>query len=310
MRRLLAGFIAAVIGSTLLLADGINVPFSFPASTCTNQFIRSIAASTGVGTCASVAIGSDVSGLGTNVGAWLATASSANLAAALTDETGTGISVFGTAPTFTTSIFVNSGDATGVRVGDGTNDYTFARNAASGNLFISGSQAAASGFRFRVNNTTEVFTLTNAGVPAFPLITNAATTSALCFNTGTGVLTYNSTVGTCTVSILAAKNLIAPLSPEEGCNIVSSMNPWRYGMKQDLPTYIAGEQIGMIADFAAKVDPRLVAYNPDGSVSGFRYEQYTAALTACQQHLTQTVLQQQKQIDKLITALNQQENRQ
>lgn len=44
------------------------------------------------------AIGS-VSGLGTGVATWLATPSSANLAAALTDETGSGAAVFGTAPT-------------------------------------------------------------------------------------------------------------------------------------------------------------------------------------------------------------------
>lgn len=51
-----------------------------------------------------VAIGTDVSGLGTGVATFLATPSSANLAAALTDETGTGVAVFGTAPTFTTNI--------------------------------------------------------------------------------------------------------------------------------------------------------------------------------------------------------------
>lgn len=44
------------------------------------------------------AIGS-ITGLGTGVGTWLATPSSANLASALTDETGTGAAVFGTAPT-------------------------------------------------------------------------------------------------------------------------------------------------------------------------------------------------------------------
>lgn len=45
---------------------------------------------------------SELSGLGTNVGAWLATPSSANLAAALTDETGSGAAVFATSPTLVT----------------------------------------------------------------------------------------------------------------------------------------------------------------------------------------------------------------
>ena len=46
-----------------------------------------------------IPISSGVSGLGTNVATFLATPSSANLAAALTDETGTGSAVFGTSPT-------------------------------------------------------------------------------------------------------------------------------------------------------------------------------------------------------------------
>jgi hypothetical protein len=48
-------------------------------------------------TCAP-AVGS-LTGLGTGIASWLATPTSANLAAALTDETGTGANVFGTAPT-------------------------------------------------------------------------------------------------------------------------------------------------------------------------------------------------------------------
>lgn len=51
----------------------------------------------------SVAVG-DISGLGSNVAAWLATPSSANLRAALTDETGTGAAVFATSPTLVTPI--------------------------------------------------------------------------------------------------------------------------------------------------------------------------------------------------------------
>jgi hypothetical protein len=45
-----------------------------------------------------------LTGTATGILAFLATSSSANLAAALTDETGTGALVFGTSPTFTTQI--------------------------------------------------------------------------------------------------------------------------------------------------------------------------------------------------------------
>jgi hypothetical protein len=52
--------------------------------------------------CTDLPISTGVSGLGSNVATFLATPSSANLAAALTDETGTGAAVFGTAPTIAT----------------------------------------------------------------------------------------------------------------------------------------------------------------------------------------------------------------
>ncbi|MBR1230198.1 hypothetical protein JQ600_35475 [Bradyrhizobium sp. AUGA SZCCT0176] len=49
-------------------------------------------------------ISTGVSGLGTGIAGWLATPSSANLATALTDETGSGAAVFGTAPTLSNAI--------------------------------------------------------------------------------------------------------------------------------------------------------------------------------------------------------------
>lgn len=50
-----------------------------------------------------VAVG-NISGLGSGVATWLATPSSSNLAAAVTDETGTGALVFGTNPSLTSPL--------------------------------------------------------------------------------------------------------------------------------------------------------------------------------------------------------------
>lgn len=52
--------------------------------------------------CTGLPIATGVSGLGTGVGTFLATPSSANLAAAVTDETGSGALVFATSPSLTT----------------------------------------------------------------------------------------------------------------------------------------------------------------------------------------------------------------
>lgn len=56
MKRLLTvGALCALIaGAIAAWADGLTVPFSMPATTCSNQFVRSIAVTTGVGTCASI----------------------------------------------------------------------------------------------------------------------------------------------------------------------------------------------------------------------------------------------------------------
>ena len=79
---------------------------------------------TNVGTVTSIATGTGltggtITGSGTisfstaAVGTWAATPSSANLASAMTDETGSGSLVFGTSPTFTTSITVNGQTVSG-----------------------------------------------------------------------------------------------------------------------------------------------------------------------------------------------------
>lgn len=63
---------------------------------------------TWAGTLAASRGGTGLSALGTGVATWLGTPSSANLLAALPDETGQGAAVFGTSPAFTTSVTTGS----------------------------------------------------------------------------------------------------------------------------------------------------------------------------------------------------------
>jgi hypothetical protein len=76
-------------------------------------------------------ISTGVSGLGTGVATFLATPSSANLASAVTDETGTGALVFAGSPTFTgTALFASIG---------ATGDLAVTGNTSiAGNLLVSG----------------------------------------------------------------------------------------------------------------------------------------------------------------------------
>jgi len=77
--------------------------------------------------CTGLPISTGVSGLGSNVATFLATPSSANLASALTDETGSGLAVFNTNPTFTnyteTSYTANSSTAITLSLANGTQQY-------------------------------------------------------------------------------------------------------------------------------------------------------------------------------------------
>lgn len=71
--------------------------------------------------CTGLPIGTGVSGLGTGVATALATPSSANLAAAITDETGSGALVFGTSPSLTTPSLSGETYSTSAAVTAGTN---------------------------------------------------------------------------------------------------------------------------------------------------------------------------------------------
>ena len=99
-------------------------------------------------------ISSGVSGLGSNVATFLATPSSANLAAAVTDETGTGALVFATSPTLVTpalgtpSALVGTnitGTASGLTAGNVTTNANLTGAVTStGNATVLGSFSSAS----------------------------------------------------------------------------------------------------------------------------------------------------------------------
>lgn len=68
--------------------------------------------------CTGLPVSTGLSGLGTGVATFLATPTSANLLAAVTDETGTGSLVFGTTPTITRPVIVGSNTNTAASTGN------------------------------------------------------------------------------------------------------------------------------------------------------------------------------------------------
>ena len=82
--------------------------------------------------------GTGISSFGSGIATFLGTPTSANLAAALTDETGSGANVFGTSPTITTPVIAQINDANGnetlklASIASAVNEVTI-ENAATGN---------------------------------------------------------------------------------------------------------------------------------------------------------------------------------
>jgi hypothetical protein len=60
--------------------------------------------------CTGLPVSTGISGLASGIATWLATPSSANLLAALSDKTGTGLSVFGTSPTIKNPTITDTSD--------------------------------------------------------------------------------------------------------------------------------------------------------------------------------------------------------
>ena len=116
--------------------------------------------------------GTGVTSLGTNVATFLSTPTSANLAAALTDETGTGANVFATSPTLVTPVL-------GVATATSVNKVAITAPATSATLTV------ANGKTLTANSS-----LTLAGVDAKTLTVNNSLTLA---GTDATVMTFPST---------------------------------------------------------------------------------------------------------------------
>lgn len=120
------------------------------------------------------AVGS-ITGLGTGVGAWLATPSSANLATAITDETGSGALVFGTSPTIATPVI--NGLPTGTGVATANTASTLVARDGSGNFSAGTITAALSGNATTATSATSATTATTATNATNTAITDDTTTN-------------------------------------------------------------------------------------------------------------------------------------
>jgi hypothetical protein len=155
----------------------------------------------------------DISDLGANVGTWLGTPSSANLASAVTGETGTGALVFGTSPSFTTGFTTPQAIFSG-----GTTDVTTVSNEH---------------FNISPNGTGRVGIASSTPMSLFGV---AGTTTAQTLNidnpnhTGTSTLyIYSSTSG-------FGGEIILEDSDGAGCTSITTLNGNVSGITVTCPT--------------------------------------------------------------------------
>jgi hypothetical protein len=113
---------------------------------------------------------------------------------------------------------------------------------------------------------------------------SAAQTGTVCWTTGTGKLTVDTTVG-CLTSIEEAKDILGYLDSRQALHLVERLMPFSFRYKRGWGDGGRYEQFGLGAHQVASVDERMVGRDPDGALQGVRYQELTAVLVGAIQEI-------------------------
>lgn len=213
-----SGAAVTLANPTVSLASGVTgtLPIANGGTGSTSTTYASLTANvTGILPVANG--GTGITSLGTGVATFLGTPSSANLAAAVTDETGTGALVFGTSPALTTPAVttgINDVNANEIlkftATGSAVNEITLANAAAAANPVISATGNDTNiGISLTPKGTGEVLAtasyLTGVFSDKVTVIGNTGTAQTIACTSGT---VYTATLtGDCTFTLSAANSV-------------------------------------------------------------------------------------------------------
>jgi hypothetical protein len=126
--------------------------------------------------------------------------------------------------------------------------------------------------------------------PDYPALAQA---NAVCYNSATKAVTYNSGLTTCLASSETVKTDIQPLSTAY-LSKLSELKPSTY-----VSTIDEQKHYGLIGEELEKTFPELVGRNEKGEITGIHYEEFTAVLLKGLQEQQVTIEAQQSNIIKL-----------
>jgi hypothetical protein len=115
-------------------------------------------------------------------------------------------------------------------------------------------------------------------------LANTATTSAVCYNTGTGLFTYDGTIGTCSISDERLKAFDRPIiGALDRLMQIASSDKFGY-FHWTAQGYGTGEQIGMGAQTVERLFPEFVSTGADGYKS-LAYDKLTVPIIAAMREM-------------------------